>query len=153
MEKKEKKQKPKAEAPMLIDATGAVVGRLSAVVAKKSLNGAKIDIVNIEKAIMTGRPSKIIERYQKRRHMTQKSNPEEAAKWPRRPDYLFKTILKGMLPKRTSRTKDALGRVMAYIGVPAQFEGKPAEKFAKKEAAAGITMQKLSRELGWVANK
>lgn len=159
-EKTPKKPEPRH---VIFDAEGAVIGRLCAVCAKLSLQGHKIDIVNIEKAVMTGRREYIIEMYRKRRHMTQKANPEEAAKWPRRPDYFFKNMLKGMLPKRTSRSKVAAGRTMAHIGVPAEFAGK-AEKFATakfggkggkfvKKVVRGLTVAQICHELGWVSKK
>jgi len=134
-------------AALVIDATGAPVGRLCARVAKQALGGATIDIVNIDLCVITGNPEKIVARYAGRRHMTQKANPEHAAKWPRRPDYLFKVILRGMLPKRTSRSQEALSRTMAHIGVPEKFAGK-AEKFVK-EPSEGITLIAICRALGW----
>lgn len=132
---------------LVIDATGAPVGRLAARVAKQALSGATIDIVNIDLCVITGNPEKIVAKYAGRRHMTQKANPEHAAKWPRRPDYLFKVILRGMLPKRTSRSQEALSRTMAHIGTPEKFKGL-AEKFAK-EPSEGITLIAVCRALGW----
>ena len=142
-----KKQKDARPAALLIDATGAPAGRLAAFVAKQALCGAAIDIVNVDLAVITGNPDRIVEKYAARRHMTQKANPEHAAKWPRRPDYLFKVILKGMLPKRTSRSKDALSRTMAHIGAPEKLSERKAEKFAKKQAH-GMTLMELCRALG-----
>ena len=145
-----KKQAKKTAKPaaLVIDAAGAPVGRVCAYCAKQALNGAKVDIVNVELSVITGNPEGVVEKYARRRHMTQKANPENAAKWPRRPDFLFKTILKGMLPKRTSRTKDALSRTRAHLGVPAGLE--KAEKFAKeRQASTGITLMELCRALGW----
>jgi large subunit ribosomal protein L13 len=137
----------KAAKALVIDAEGAPIGRVCAWCAKQAINGATIDVVNIDTCVITGNPEKIVAVYAGRRHMTQKANPEHAAKWPRRPDLLFKTILKGMLPKRTSRGKVALSHVKAYLGVPAQFAGK-AEKF-KKDPSTGITLMEICRALGW----
>lgn len=143
------KKKNAEAAPVVLDATGAAAGRLAAFCAKAALSCAKVDVVNAEKAEISGDPVKVAQKYANRRHMTQKSNPENAAKWPRRPDYLFKTIVKGMLPKKKPGGKAALSRVTAHIGVPAQFEGK-ARKFATKEQPKGISLDKLCRQLGWM---
>src|SRR5256885_11680767 len=47
----------------VVDATGHVVGRLAAVVAKRLLNGEEIVVVNAEKAIVTGRKSVVFGEY------------------------------------------------------------------------------------------
>ena len=149
----DKKKKPekvilgKQAKPIVIDVQGAPLGRVCAWAAKQSLNGNSVDIVNVDLCVITGDPKKIVEVYAKRRHMTQKANPEHAAKWPRRPDLLFKTIQHGMLPKRSSRGKAALSRIKVYLGVPAQFAGK-AERF-KKDPSTGISLMEICRALGW----
>ena len=48
---------------MIIDATNLLVGRLATVVAKKALLGGKIDIVNAEKAIISGPKRLVINKY------------------------------------------------------------------------------------------
>jgi len=134
---------------VIIDATGAVVGRLSATVAKKILAGEEVIITNIEKAVFSGDPVKIAARYLDKRGIQNKSNPEHSPKWPRRADYLFKKIISGMLPKRSSRSAAALKRLRAYYGVPKELEGKPAEKHAKKLACRTLSMEELSARLGF----
>ena len=42
---------------MIVDAEDAVVGRLAADVAKLLLNGQEVNVVNCEKAVMSGEPS------------------------------------------------------------------------------------------------
>lgn len=130
---------------MIIDAKNAIVGRLSAIVAKKALQGEDIVIVNSEYAVISGDPLKTREKYYKRRGMTQKANPENASKWPKRADMLLKRIIKGMLPKHSERGKDAARKIKAFLGVPAEFEGK-AEKFAFTSERLGgkfITLDEL----------
>ncbi len=130
---------------MIIDAENAIVGRLSAIVAKKALQGEEVIIVNAEKAVISGDPLKIKAVYYKRRQMTQKANPENASKWSRRPDLLLKKIISGMLPKHSARGKAALARIKAFLGVPEEYEGK-AEKFAFTSEKLGnrfITLGKL----------
>ncbi|MEK6954289.1 MAG: 50S ribosomal protein L13 [Candidatus Micrarchaeota archaeon] len=109
---------------IVIDADGAIVGRLAAIVAKRSLQGEEVVIVNAEKAVISGDPLKTKEKYYNRRQMTNKANPAEAAKWPRRPDLLLKRIITGMLPKHSGRGKAAGSRIKAFLGVPKEYAGK-----------------------------
>ncbi len=98
-----------------IDATGLIVGRLAAYVAKKAITGSHVDIINIEKAVISGNPKQVIRVWEKRRTMTNHANPEQASKWPRKPDLMFKKILSGMMPFGR-RGKEASARVKAYLG-------------------------------------
>ncbi len=136
----------------VFDATGSVLGRLASHCAKKALAGEDITIVNCEKAIISGSPKMVVSKYYNRRLMTQKGNPDHAAKWPRRPDLLFKRIVKGMLPKKRARGDIALKKVRTFMGVPKEFEGSKMEQFGvKKLSIASITLEQLCEELGWKA--
>jgi len=137
---------------MIIDATDTVLGRLATRVAKLLLKGETVDVVNVEKTVLSGDPKKIVERYHKRRGMQNKGNPEHSAKWPRRPDYLFKRVIQGMLPK--NRTGEiVLHKLTAHVGTPKEFEGEKAEKLKTKSASTlqcrQITLEQLARRLGW----
>ena len=48
---------------MIIDATNLVMGRIAAFAAKKALVGEKVDIINCEKAIVTGSRRFLVGRY------------------------------------------------------------------------------------------
>jgi len=45
---------------MIIDATNLIAGRLATFVAKKALLGEEIEIVNSEKAVLTGKKSDLM---------------------------------------------------------------------------------------------
>ena len=53
----------------IIDAEGAVLGRLGTNVAKRLLNGEEIAIVNSEKAIIVGKKATIKNRYKQKREV------------------------------------------------------------------------------------
>lgn len=134
---------------IIYDAEGAIVGRLATVVAKRALQGEEVAIVNAEKAVISGDPLKTREKYYNRRQMTNKANPEQASKWPRRPDLLLKKIISGMLPKHSGRGKAAGERIKAYLGVPKGFEGK-AQKFeftAQGLANKFISLKELTERI------
>jgi large subunit ribosomal protein L13 len=134
---------------MIIDAENAIVGRLATYAAKSALQGEDVIIINGEKAVISGDPLKTREKYYKRRGMTNKADPELASKWPRRADLLFKRIIKGMLPKHTKRGREAESKIMVYMGVPKEYEGK-AEKFkylAKDLGNKYIALKELTERI------
>ena len=138
---------------MIVNAENALVGRLSVMVAKKLILGEEVAVVNVEKAVFSGEAAKVVEVYRKRRGMQNKANPEHSAKWPRRPDYLFKRIVGGMLPKKPSG-EAALKRLKAYMGVPAELTEKAKSAETPKKKAAGllcdsISLGEMCARLGW----
>jgi ribosomal protein uL13 len=152
VEKSKKSKTAPVAQNVVFDGSGAIMGRLCALCAKSALKGSKVVVVNVEQAFFSGNRERLIGRYFGRRHMTQKANPEEAAKWPRRPDYFFKAVLRGMLPKHSARGKAAMSRVTAYIGVPGGVDVSKAAKVKGRDelgASAGITVLDLCRNLGW----
>ena len=80
----------------VIDAENLVLGRMGTSVAKMLMQGRKVAIVNAEKAIITGNRSVIVARYNTRRNLQEKENPEHSPHWPRRPDLLVKRIIRGL---------------------------------------------------------
>jgi len=108
----------------VIDGTGLVAGRLASVIAKRLLNGEKIVVVNAEKIIIVGKPKSILERF-KKRIVEWKTyyNPEKRGpKYPRRPDLIFKRMVRGMLPYKKPKGREAYRRLRVYIGIPDEFK-------------------------------
>ena len=132
---------------VIIDATGATLGRLSANTAKRLLNGEEVAIVNSEKAIISGKKRMIKERYMQKREVgTYRKGPF----FPRMPDMIVKRTIRGMIPYQTPHGRAAFKRLKCYIGVPKEFEGKKFEviKEAEKQPVDFITVEELSRSLG-----
>jgi len=137
----------------IIDASGHVVGRLASQVAKRLLNGEKIVIVNAEKAVIIGSRKSIIDKYMKKFEWRTYYNPEKRGpKIPRRPDTILKRSIRGMLPYKKTRGREALKRLKVYIGIPEKYS-----KFsfitldvAKKdlEKYDYITLGELSKAIG-----
>jgi large subunit ribosomal protein L13 len=131
----------------IIDAKGAVLGRMCTNVAKRLLNNEEIVIVNSEKAIITGKKSSLKNRYlQKRKVGTYRKGPF----FPRMPDRLVKRTVRGMIPYQTPHGRKAFKNLKCFIGVPKEFEGKEFERIedAEKQPAEYITVGELSRALG-----
>ena len=131
----------------IIDAEGAILGRMCTNVAKRLLGGEQISIVNSEKAIITGKKSSIKKRYKQKRDVgTYRKGPF----FPRMPDRLVKRSIRGMIPYQTPHGRIAYKNLKCYIGVPKEFEGQTFEKIddAKKHPVEYMTVKELSKSLG-----
>ncbi|VVC02136.1 50S ribosomal protein L13 [uncultured archaeon] len=133
---------------VVIDANGAVVGRLGARVAKLLLAGQPVEIVNADKAVMLGSLSAAKEKYLSRRSQKNKRNPEESPHWPRSPHLLLRRMIRGMLPHKSKRGRDAYHLLKVSQGAP---EG--AKATAIKEASSAskhgmFTLTELGQSLG-----
>ena len=138
----------------VIDATNAIAGRLSSVVAKRLLRGERIAIVNAENAVITGDPKRVLNIYMKRvSEWRTYYNPEKRGpKIPRTPDRILKRMVRGMLPRKKPKGREALKRLRVYIGVPEDLKGVKAVKVEeaelKRDDIKYITLGELSKLLG-----
>ncbi|MBI5347408.1 MAG: 50S ribosomal protein L13 [Candidatus Aenigmarchaeota archaeon] len=130
---------------MLIDGKNAVLGRLSAYTAKELLKGETVEIMNAKKIIIIGNPKKIVSDYLKRREI---GSPHHGPFFPRNPEMIVRRAIRGMLPYKTKRGREAMKRLRVYSS---ELETKEtAKSVALKEVKTDyITIEKLSKELGW----
>jgi large subunit ribosomal protein L13 len=131
----------------IIDANGAVLGRLSTNAAKRLLNGVVVAVINSEKAIIVGKKSLIKAIYtQKREVGTYRKGPF----FPRIPDKVVKRTIRGMIPYQTPHGRTVYKKLKCYNGVPKQFLGKQFETVenAKKKPSNFMTIEELCKYLG-----
>jgi len=131
----------------IINADGALLGRLSAITAKRLIDGEDIAVINSEKAIISGKKFTIKQRYKQKIEVgTYRKGPF----FPRMPDRIVKRTIRGMIPYQKPQGRNAFKRLKCYIGVPKEFEGKKTEKIkeAEKKPVDFITIEELSRFLG-----
>ncbi len=100
---------------MILDAENSVLGRMAAAAAKQALLGEEVRIINCEKAVITGDKASVIKAYMKLLDIGQ---PQQGPYVQRRPDLFVRRAIRGMLPRRQIRGREALSRVKCYIGVP-----------------------------------
>lgn len=105
----------------VIDSSGLILGRLSSIVAKRLLDGETIALVNAERAIVSGSKVKTFADYLQSR---KRGIKEKGPYYPRRPDRLLKRTVRGMLPYKQQRGRDALSRLKVYVGVPDELKGE-----------------------------
>jgi len=128
----------------VIDAEGAVLGRLASTVAKKLLNGENVTVTNIEKAIITGEPDMI---YQIYKHKRERGDRNKGPFYPRQPDRFFQRALRGMLPHRQKRGMDAMRRLKIVMG-KSDIAGERTSKNIADIKSKYVTLGKLSERLG-----
>ncbi len=106
----------------IYNAHNLILGRLSSAVAKDILLGEEVAIVNCEKAVISGQKANTIARERVKRK--RKGYPLKSQTHSRLPDRFVRRCIRGMLPWKTARGKEAYKHVMCYRGIPASFEGK-----------------------------
>ncbi len=138
---------------VVINADRQVLGRVASAVAKMLLDGKKVAVINAGNAVVSGDKRVLIKKYRTRLNLQDKANPEHSPYWPRRPDMLFKRIVRGMLPYRLPRGKDAYRRLLVFSEAPKEFEGsKPGSMETKDTRAMYVrttTLKELSGLLGY----
>ncbi|MBU0614645.1 MAG: 50S ribosomal protein L13 [Nanoarchaeota archaeon] len=131
---------------MIIDATDLILGRMATVVAKKALNGEKIDIVNVEKAVVSGTKEVIFAKYKRKRDMGTFKGPF----WFRRPNMFVKRTIRGMLPYKTEPGAKAYKNIKCYVGKPIEGEAVSIESanISQFENTKYVTVGRICQELG-----
>ena len=134
----------------LVNADGLIVGRMSSKVAKRLLNGEKVIIVNAEKAVLSGKKkSKVTEA----KEFLEVGAPRKGPFHYRRPDRILRKTVRGMLPFKQPKGKQAYKKLKVFIGVPEDLKGQ--HMITLKEAQAAklkgpyFTLAELAKEVGW----
>ena len=141
------------DAPIVVDATDHIAGRLSSNVAKLLLKGNRVSIVNCDKIMISGTRSNIIQEYREFLEINSINHWKHGPKHPRRPDTIMKKMIRGMLPKEKPSGKEAHKRLRTYIGSPKEVKSLKKIKFDKamirKSSSNYTTMADLGRTVGW----
>lgn len=137
---------------MIIDGEGLVLGRLASKVSKKLLEGENITVLNAEKIIISGTKEWAHIKYKQRIDRASISNPRKMGpKYPRRPDDIFRRTVRGMLPYKKSKGREAFKSLKVYVGVPKEFQNeetlKPLEA-QPKHVVKSVELGRISRLLG-----
>ena len=135
---------------MIIDATDLILGRLASFAAARALLGEDVSIINCEKAVISGNKKYLLEKYKLK---FDKGVPLRGPYFPRMPERIVKRTVRGMLPYKRQRGRDALKKVLCYRGVPAELSKEKA--ITLKEASVSklpttryLTIGRISKHLG-----
>ena len=105
------------DADLVVDARDCIVGRVASQVAQRALDGDRVAVVNAERAVITGSEDDVMSTYRERDAVGSDQGPN----YPKRPDRIFKRSVRGMVPHKETRGREALERVRVYVGNP--YEG------------------------------
>merc|ERR1711997_1301126 len=125
--------------PVLIDGRGHLLGRLASTVAKFILSGNKVIVVRCEGI-----------------NMSCNFKPLRGPFHFRAPGKIFWRTVRGMIPHKTERGKDAMKRLQTFEGVPPPYDKKKrmvipsALKVLRlKPGRKFCSLGRLSHDVGW----
>jgi large subunit ribosomal protein L13 len=134
----------------VIDAKGLILGRMASVVAKRLLEGERIEIVNAEGAVVSGKRKQVIK---ERKEFLEVGGPRTGPLHYRKPNAIVRRTIRGMLPSRKPRGRDAYHRLRVHIGVPRELRDSETESLpdAHLERLRGryITVGEIAKNIGW----
>ncbi|WP_135303171.1 50S ribosomal protein L13 [Haloarcula amylovorans] len=137
------------DADVVVDARDCIMGRVASEVAEKAMNGDSVAVVNAERAVITGREEQIVEKYQKRVSI----GNDNGYFYPKRPDGILKRSIRGMLPHKKTRGREAFESVRVYVGNPHDEDGEIVEgtSLDRLSNIKFVSLGEISEQLG--ANK
>jgi len=121
------------DADTVVDVRDCILGRVASKVAERALDGERVAVVNAERAVITGRENDVVETYRTRYELTSDRGPH----YPKRPDMIFKRSIRGMLPHKKQRGREAFENVRVYVG-------NPYEDDYEAEILEGTSIDRLS---------
>ncbi|WP_276272257.1 50S ribosomal protein L13 [Haloarcula litorea] len=137
------------DADVVVDARDCIMGRVASEVAEKAMDGQSVAVVNAERAVITGREEQIVEKYKKRVDI----GNDNGYFYPKRPDGILKRSIRGMLPHKEQRGREAFENVRVYVGNPHDEEGEVVEgtSLDRLSNIKFVSLADVSEQLG--ANK
>ncbi|QCC47292.1 50S ribosomal protein L13 [Halobellus limi] len=134
------------DADVVVDARNCIVGRVASEVAQRALAGETVAIVNAEDAVITGTEEDVMATYEKRAEVGSDRGPH----YPTRPDGIFKRAVRGMLPYKKQRGREALSNVRVYVGNPFDEDGEALEDTTLDRLSniKFLTLGEISENLG-----
>ena len=131
-----------------VDATDRIAGRLSSKVAKLLLKGEEVMIFNAEKSVISGPPEYSFRLFKER---VERGDPYHGPFYPKKADRMLKRMVRGMIPYKKPKGRDAFKRLKVFNSVPEEFKDV---KFADIEGTVNqhrykfVTLGDVSRKVG-----
>ncbi len=146
-----KDEEPTAIEPLVVDATNKIAGRVASIVAKQLLQGEHIIIINAVKAVLSGNRASLIQEYKERLKIRTRSAPWKGPLHWREPHYILRRMIRGMLPWKTPRGRQALKRLRVYQGTPENITITRRIDLPEftRIGRRTIYLSEIAREIGW----
>ena len=134
------------EADVVVDARDCILGRVASQVAERAMDGERVAVVNAESAVITGSEDDVIGTFETRRELGSDQGPA----YPKRPDGILKRSIRGMVPYKTTRGREAFENVRVYVGNPYDDEGEILEgtSLDRLSNIKFVQLDELSESLG-----
>ena len=134
----------------LINADGLILGRMASKVAKRLLNGEEVIIVNAEKSVLSGKKkSKVAEA----KEFLEVGAPMRGPFHSRRPDRIMRKTVRGMLPFKQPKGKNAYKKLKVFMGVREDLKDQKMDTLTEAQATKlkgpHFTLAELAKEVGW----
>src|SRR5690606_17156785 len=107
---------------VVIDGRSHLMGRLASIVAKQLLLGQRVVVVRCEEINISGPMIRNRLRFQSWLNKHSNINRRHGAVHYRAPSKIFMRTVRGMLPRKTARGAEALGRLKTFEGVPPPYD-------------------------------
>ena len=130
---------------IIINAEGAILGRMSTYAAKQALQGNKIIVVNCGKALITGNRGALQEVYLNKR--TRGGTSQKGPYFSKVPERIVRRTIRGMLPWKKTTGREAFKRIFCYNDVPAEYSNKEKLIFKKEIKSRHMTVEELSKHI------
>lgn len=136
----------------VIDGSNHIMGRLASIIAKRLLKGERIAVVNAENIVISGDFYSVLNEW---KEFLEVGKYRKGPFHPRRPDTIFRRVVRGMLPRNKYKGRAAFRRLKVYIGVPEAFKNVKFEivEEAKADKLKGpyFKLGELAAQIGWRA--
>ncbi|MGB9729318.1 MAG: 50S ribosomal protein L13 [Thermoprotei archaeon] len=125
-----------SEETIIVDAKDQILGRMASKVASLLLLGKNVIIVNAEKAVISGTKERVLERFREKFERSTLKNPEKLGhRNPRRPDNIVRRTIRGMLPYKQEKGRDAYKRLRVYVSVPEKLQSYKYIRFPEADVS------------------
>lgn len=133
----------------IYDASNQILGRIASSIAKDLMRGENINVINCEKAVISGSPKGKKMHYLERRW---RGDPHHGPFFPRTPKGIVRRAIRGMLPFYKPKGREAFRRLKVYISIPEELKNKEYIRIenadVNKLRCKHIVVGDLSRALG-----
>jgi large subunit ribosomal protein L13 len=106
---------------IVVDASNLILGRMATFVAKQALLGNEVRVINVEKAVVSGKKKTILADI---KQDMDRGTPAKGPFIPKMTDRYVRRVIRGMLPYKQPKGADAYKRVLCYVGVPIELKDK-----------------------------
>jgi len=124
---------------------------MASIIAKRLLQGERIDIINSERSVVSGKRLMVIG--ERKKFLEVGGRNRKGPIHYRKPDAIVRRTIRGMLPHRKTKGRMAFRKLKVHIGVPrdlikAQRESIPDVSLERLQGRY-VTVGEIAKNIGW----